>query len=66
MVFRLSCDTSNIRKHENVCSGAESEVFAKVKGCWPIANSLRNIIQMLVAVLKPGKTIQNEFPEHFC
>ena len=51
----------NSEKHE-YCGCA---VFAKVKGGWPVAISIRNILPILVAVLKHCKTFQNGFPDHF-
>ena len=40
-------------------------VSAEVKGSWPIAKSVMNVILILVAVLKPCKTFENELPDHF-
>ena len=45
----------NSEKHEHLCF----DVFAKVKGDWPIANWIRNVILIFLAVpnlfLKPRK-----------
>ena len=35
---------------------------AKVKEGWPVAKSTRNLIPILVAILKPCATFENELP----
>ena len=51
-VLKLNCGTWKYRKHEDPCF----EMFAKLKGGWPIAKSTRNLIPILLAMLKPCKT----------
>ena len=59
-VLRLSCDTHKFRQHEH--QGVW--VSAEVKLDWALATSIRNIIPILLAVLKPCATIENELTYH--
>ena len=60
-IVKLNCDTQNSWKSGNHGLGE----FAKVKGGWHVAEPLRNIIPLLLAMLKPCEAFNNKLPLHF-
>ena len=57
-------DSLTALRHSQEHEGWGFDVFAKEKGGWPIAQSIRNIMLILVAVSKPCKILQTELPEN--
>ena len=55
-----SCDIQKFRKQEYW----GLQVLAKVRRGWLVAESIRNIMSMLVAVLRPCRTFENKSPDH--
>ena len=62
MMFMFTQHCARCGSHKN-CVG--SQVFAEVKRRRPRPESIRNIIPMLVVLLKPCKTLGDEIPYHF-
>ena len=59
-VPRLNCETYEFPKAWII----RSELFAKVKGVWPVARSIRNIIPMLMAVSRHHKPMIDALTDH--
>ena len=59
---------STVVRRFRILKKLESKVLgcsAEVNRGWPLAKSIRNIMTILLAVLKHCKTNKNEFAEHF-